>query len=191
MLEDWTRAQEALDYHEALDDPLVLAEYDAKGMCLVGKVTHVDLAHREVKPGNKKATQVPLVTLKLEHPTRLLPGTEVRWTADPRVEGTLRSVAGHAAELAIVAGHKSGTRVPALGDEAVFTELSIFGGLPPDSPEEVPWTHRGPADEETGAGDDPAAALPDDGTPDLPVEELAQALAIGLVAPDEAPTVLA
>jgi hypothetical protein len=190
MLEVWSRAQEALGYNELLDDPLVLAELEAEGMCLVGKVTRVDLDHAEVKPGKKRRSQVPLVTLKLTGRTRLLAGMDLRWTAEPGVVATVRSIDGAVAELAIIAGHVRGTRVPARGDEAVFAAISTFEGGSPEDPEEVPWTHRPEEDEVKEARLD-AAVVREDGSPDLPVEELSQTPAVGVVAPDDVPGVLA
>ncbi len=192
MLEEWSRALEDLVYHETLDDPLVLADYEAEGMCLVGKVTEVDLTHSEVKAGNVRPTQVPLVKLKLETRTLLLPGTDVRFTGDERVEAVIRSIAGEVVELAVTGGHDRGSRVPAGGSRAVFAALSRFGGKSPGDPEEVPWTHRPPAEGDGEPEERPTAAdLRDDGSPDLPVEELANASTVGIVAPDDVPGILA
>ncbi len=192
MLEEWSRALESLEYHETLEDPLVLAELEAQGMCLAGKVTAVDLANTEVKPGRVRATQVPLVTLKLDGRTRLLPDMAVRLAADPGVEGSVRSIDGDVAVVAIVGGHARGTRVPSRGSNVVFAALSIFGGMPPADPDAVPWTHRVPAQEGATVEAPPTPAeLREDGSPDLPVEELAREPVVGVVSPDDVPGVLA
>src|SRR5262249_19705068 len=144
MLDEWSAALETLEYTEALDDPLVMADHDAVGRCLVGKVTKVDLEHREIKPGRKNATQVPLVSLRLEGATRLLRAEGVIWAEDPRVVAEIRELRNGEAILAVMEGHKGGERVPRKGASTLFASMSIFGGLRPRDPEGVPWTHRSP-----------------------------------------------
>ena len=191
MLERWSRALDRLEFEESLDDPMIMAELETNGMCVVGEVTKVDLAHKEVKPGNTRATQVPMVTLKLDGDTRLLEGTRVLWCGDSRASGEIRVLAEGHAIVAVVDGHKYGERVPAQGSIAMFAPISAFGGRSPRDPESVPWTHRR-ADLETG--DEAPAATPadvaDDGVPDLPIDELANAPPVGAVAPDDVPGVL-
>ena len=188
MLETWSRALERLAFQEAIDDPLVLAELDAAGRCVSGKVTKVDLTNDELKPGNKRKTQVPLVDVRLAGPSNLLVGDAVIWTGATSVEGELRSIDGTAAQIALMGGHKYGTRLPAQGATAVFAALSTFGGRSPDDPREVPWTHR--------AAEDPPAPAPttgdlnDDDSPDLSAEALLALPLIGAVGPDAVPGVV-
>lgn len=186
MLEQWSKALEKLEFDEALDDPMVLAEHDAAGRCVIGTVLDCDVDNYEVKPGNKNQTLVPLLTIELAGPTRLLPGEHVVWTGwRSGWSAELRSVKGRKAVLAVLQGHKSGERLPQVGDLARFAALSVFGGLSPDEPEQVPWTHR-PADppttdEGSSAGDD---------SPDLSVDELAQLPVLGAVPPGDEPEVV-
>ncbi len=181
MLEEWSSALDRVAFEEAMDDPLVLAEVDARGRCVVGKVTAVDLDNREVKPGRKQRSLVPLVTVRLDGPTMLLPGESLVWSDDTRVHAEVRKVDSKKSVVALMGGHKYGARVPAKGGRAVFAALSVFGGRPPDDPVDTPWTHR--PDEE----DEPADAAAADGSPDLPLEELAELPTIGLVDPGDVP----
>jgi hypothetical protein len=188
MLESWSKALEHLEFAEALEDPLVMAEHDATGECVIGTVTKVDLDNKEVKPGNKRATQVPLVTLKLEGATRVIEGMELIWTGRSSVHADLRHLDKTKATIAITSGHDRGTYVPEPGETAVFAAMSVFGGRPPEDPEEVPWTHRPPPEKEE---DEATAGPPDqDGSPDLPADELAALPLVGTVPPDDVPEVL-
>src|SRR5207302_540210 len=92
-LQRWTSAADALEVAQAFDDPLIMARLDAEGRCLSGTVASIDSDNREVKPGGKNRTRVPLITLSLTAPTRLLKGEVVRWTGDRKVKGVLRHVA--------------------------------------------------------------------------------------------------
>lgn len=193
MLEVWSRALERLEYDEALDDPLVMAELDATGRCMTGKVVTVNRENREVKPGNVRASQVPLVTLRLEGATRLLQGEQVLWAGDRRVDGVVRSIAGDKVVLAIVAGHSRGERLPKVGSSTMFAALSMFGGRSPDDPSTVPWTHR-PGDKsmssDVDAAEYTAATARDDGSPDMSTNDLASLPVAGIVPPGEVPEVL-
>ncbi len=146
LLEAWSRAADDLGIQEAFDDPLVMAEHDADGLCISGVVSRVDLEHREIKPGNTRQTLVPLVKVVATVEPQLLEGDEIVWAGDRGVEGVIRRITeckgSWEVEIAIVKGHKSGERVPRPRTEVVFAALTRFGGLSPSSPDEVPWTHR-------------------------------------------------
>lgn len=157
MLELWSRAQEDLEIEEAFDDPLVMAEFDAEGRCVSGSVLEVDDENYEIKPGNKRRSQVPLVRLLASTAPELLEGDETRWTRDRRLGGAIRRITqtrrGWEVEIAILDGHNRGERLPAERETTAFVALSTFGGRSPDGPDEVPWTHRLRRDEPLG-GDD-------------------------------------
>lgn len=192
MLEEWSRALEHLGFSESIDDPMVLAELDAAGRCVSGTVTRVDLSHKEVKPGNKRATQVPLVEIELAGASTLLVGESLIWSAEPTVEAEIRSIGEQTARLAVLGGHKSGTRLPAPGATAVFAALSVFGGNSPDDPDEVPWTHRA-AEDKAPAAEEVAHTKDEedeDGSPDLTAEELQALPTVGVVTPDAVPGVV-
>jgi hypothetical protein len=200
-LESWGKALEHLEADEAFDDPLVMAEFDADGQCLSGTVTAVDISNKEVKPGNVRQTLVPLITLRLVAPTRLLPDAQVVWASDRRVSGIIRAVPAVGATgdsvIAIMGGHSNGTAVPSKRDSALFVTLSPFQGNSPVEPTEVPWTHR-PGDTEADSrliadlaflDATDAGAGADDGSSDLSGEELAALPLLGLVAPQDVPEV--
>lgn len=193
LLELWGRAVETLAYEEALDDPLMLAELDAAGRCVVGKVRKVNADNREIKQGNKRATAVPLLELTLEDPTRLLPGEAVLWSRNDKVSAVLRSVDEKRVELAVMAGHNRGENLPAVGENVVFAALSVFGGGSPEDPEDVPWTHRAPDSSPALPDSSPDLTLiedPSDDAPDLAVDELAALPLIGLVPAGDVPEVV-
>jgi len=193
LLELWSRALEAVAYEEALDDPMVLAELDAAGRCVVGKVRKVNADHREVKPGNKRATSVPLVEIALDEPTRLLPGEAVLWSRNDKVTAVLRAVDEKRAELAVMGGHNRGTTLPSVGDNIVFAALSVFGGGSPEDPDDVPWTHR-PAESSPALPESsPDLTLidgPPDEAPDLALDELATLPLVGAVPLGDVPGVV-
>lgn len=200
-LESWSKALEHLEADEAFDDPLVMAEFDADGQCLSGTVRALDLDNKELKPGNVRQTLVPLVTLRLGSPTRLLPDAHVVWASDRRVSGIIRAVPAVGstgdAVIAIMGGHSNGTAVPGKGSTALFVTLSPFQGKSPEEPTEVPWTHR-PGENDSDASliadlayldANDANAGVDDGSPRLSSEELAGLPVLGLVGPQDVPAV--
>ena len=185
-----------LNANEAFDDPLVLAELDSQGRCVMGSVTTVITVNKEIKPGNVRATMVPLIEVELAGPTRLLPGESVVWAAERSVTAVIRSVDDDRPVLAVMGGHKSGTNLPSVGEVAAFVALSVFGGLPPQDPKSVPWTHRPGGDgsstsellgEQAGFSRDTSAV---DGSPDLSSDELAELPIVGQVDPGEIPAVV-
>lgn len=183
MLEAWSKALESLQHQEALDDPLVMADIDAAGRCVFGTVTEVDLENSEVKPGNKRRTQVPLITIALEGATLLLEGESVVWARDAKLGCEIRAIDRNEVVLAAMEGHKGGERMPRKGETVVFAALSIFGGQPPEDPSEVPWTHR-----EAEPLLDEAEAVEDG--PDMSVDELVSLPVVGVVPPGDVPEVV-
>lgn len=194
-LEMWSSALEHLEADEAFDDPLVMAGLDAQGLCITGTIQSVDASHKEVKPGNIRATAVPLVTIESPGPTRLLPGAEVIWANERGVKAEVRTVTASSVELAVTGGHKSGTVLPQVGQAVVFASLDPFGGRPPREPEDVPWTHRpdsrGPTTSDLAAEITERDLLTDapDESPDLPVADLADLPVLGPIGPEDVPAV--
>jgi len=190
-LQRWSSAAEELETDQAFDDPLILARLDAAGRCVTGDMASIDLDNKEIKPGGKNRSSVPLIELKLTAPTRLLAGEVVRWADDRRVKGELRAVDDDSLTVAVTGGVKAlGEACVGLGDEMVFAGLDPWGGQNPWAPDEVPWTHR-PTTSEL-AGDDSAdpAAGAGDGSPDMTTAELAEIPIVGAVGPADVPGVL-
>lgn len=189
-LQRWSSAAEALEVDQAFDDPLVMARLDADGRCVTGTVTTIDWDHREVKPGQKNRTKVPLIELDLTAPTRLLAGDLVRWTADRKVKGVVREIGGSTATVALAGGVKLfEAALPADGDAAMFVGLDPWEGRDPWTPDDVPWTHR-PTTSELTEADAADADAPEDGTPDLTAAELAAIPVVGTVGPEGEPGVV-
>jgi hypothetical protein len=150
-------------------------------------VKSVDLDNREVKPGNKRATQVPILEISLEGSSKLLVEDDIIWTTEVDVKGEVRSIDRNTAVVAVTGGHKFGTRLPKRKQAVIFAALSMFGGNSPDDPQSIPWTHRPPSDLEEAAT--PADAVAD-GSPDLTPAELADLPIVGAVEPDDVPGVV-
>lgn len=197
LLEQWSQTLDHLDADEAFDDPLVMAAYDAEGNCVSGVVEDVNLDNREVKPGNKRRTLVPLVWVKCPGSTLLLEGTRVIWADDRGVVGVIRQIdeRGNTSQvlLAIMGGHARGTRLPGFGSNAVFAALEVFGGQPPGSPDDVPWTHRpgaAPSHEKPRKDDPQTSADETDLGPDLAPTEVLALPSGDVTDPDEIPGVV-
>jgi hypothetical protein len=191
MLQRWSSTAEELETDQAFDDPLILARLDAAGRCVTGDVVSLDVNHKEVKPGGKNRTTVPLIELTLTAPTQLLAGEVVRWAGDQRVKGELRDVHGDSLTVAITGGVKAlGEAGVGVGDEMVFVGLDPWGGQNPWAPDEVPWTHR-PTTTDLAGDDsaDPAAGAGDD-SPDMTIAELAAIPIVGAVGPADEPGVV-
>ncbi len=190
-LQRWSSAAEALETQQAFDDPMILARLDAEGRCVTGDVTAIDRDNREVKPGNRNRTRVPLVELSLTARTRLLAGEIVRLTEDRRVKGVLRRIDATSATVAITngAGALDDTGLSS-GSEAVFVGIDPWVGRDPWAPDEVPWTHRPTTSELAGETADEATAGDGDGSPDLTLVELGELPIVGAVGPDAEPGVV-
>ena len=185
-LEEWSHALQELEVDSAFDDPLILAELDAQGLCIRGTVAKCDLANHEVKPGNKRRTQVPLITIKIDGPIRLLVGGRVTWVEERKVKAEIRKIPDPGdkgtVELALLQGHGKGTRTPRKGSEVIFVALEAFAGRAPETPDQVPWTHR--AQEEDNSQED----VKD--TPDMTADEILRRPLVGIRKPDEIPPVV-
>ncbi len=189
-LQRWTSSADALEMRQAFDDPLIMARFDAEGRCVTGEVVAIDNDNKEIKPGGKNRTRVPLIGLSLTAPTRLLRDEVVRWTEDQRVKGVVRSVDTASARIAVTNGMKALDEAGiAVGTEMLFVNLNPWEGLDPWAPDEVPWTHRPPTTSEL-AGESSLTGDPDDGSPDLTLEELGELPVVGIVRPEDEPGVV-
>lgn len=194
-LQRWSSAEDALETDRAFDDPLIMADFDADGRCITGTVTAIDGENKEVKPGKKNRSRVPLIELELTAPTRLLAGEVVRWTGDRRIKGVVRAVdrtdGPPAVTIAVTAQAKAfDAEGWSPGSELTFVGLDPWEGMDPWGPDEVPWTHRDVETTSDLAGEASGGDGTTDGSPDLAVTELAGLPLIGEVAPDAEPEVL-
>lgn len=190
-LQRWSSAAEQLETAQAFDDPLIMAGLDAEGRCVTGDVVSVDTDNKEVKPGNQRASAVPLIALTLTGGTRLLEGEIVRWAADSKIRGRIRSLDDASATIAVLDGARSvPTSGPFTGEEVVFVGLDPWGGTDPWTPDEIPWTHRERTTSELAGAEGNAAAGANDDSPDLSLDELAEIPVIGAVGPADEPGVV-
>jgi hypothetical protein len=151
-------AQARLEAQEAVDDPLVLADYELVGKAVTGTVVAVDMSHRE--PGPRRQVQRPLITLESVEPSSMPMGKTLWWTADPgRVGGVLRDItpsqAGGSRITIMITSGMRGT-LPALGARAGFSVLTPRQGPSLPLPQTLPWTHEPPAATDPTAIDDSA-----------------------------------
>lgn len=186
LIEEWTHAAEHLEADEAFDDPLVMAELDAAGRCMFGTVVTTDPDNSEIKQGNSRRSLVPLVTLKLTAPTRLLAGDFVTWAEERKVGALVREVRRDGTVvLALMEGHNRGTVMPQARSDVMFVDLRPFGGLGPQAVDEIPWTHRSPLDD-----DGPTTITSDETGPNLSAADIAALPLVDLSDPDLVPGVV-
>lgn len=190
-LQRWTSTADELETQMAFDDPLIMARLDATGRCVTGRVTAVDLENREIKPGGKNRSRVPLIQVSLTAPTRLLAGEAVRWATEKKVKALLRTVDATTATFAVMAQVKALEDIGVdVGDEMMFVGLDPWEGQDPWAPDDVPWTHRESTTELAGdTADDPTAGATDD-SPDMTLTELGEVVIVGTVGPDDEPGVI-
>ena len=189
-LQRWSAAADELETARAFDDPMVMARLDAEGRCVTGAINSVDAQNKEVKPGNQRATRVPLVELTLTGATRLLAGEVVRWVGEKKIKGIVRFVDDMTAVVAITDQVKAfDTRAWPVGVEVMFVGLDPWEGPNPWGPEEIPWTHREATTTEL-AGDAAPGDGATDGSPDMTPAELAEVAVVGAVGPDVEPGVV-
>lgn len=189
QLQRWSSAADALETEQAFDDPLIMARLDAEGRCVTGSVTSIDSDNKEIKPGGRNRTRVPLIELSLTAPTRLLADEVVLWTADNRVKGVLRFIDDTSATVAIMSGIKAlDDYGVSASDDVMFAGLNPWAGPDPWAPDEVPWTHSESTTSELAGNlaDDPIAGTID-GSPDMSVAELGEVPIVGVVTPDDEP----
>jgi hypothetical protein len=78
---------------EACTDPIRMIGYLLDHKAVEGKVDPFDFDHREIKPGNQKATNVPRIRLTTAWPSMVPIGKELWWTEEPaRVRVVVESV---------------------------------------------------------------------------------------------------
>ncbi|GLZ28080.1 hypothetical protein Lesp02_02700 [Lentzea sp. NBRC 105346] len=139
------RAQQ-LHVDTVYSDPLIMAELVADGTAVLGVVESVDLSHKEIKPGNVRRTQVPLITMRCQHKPILPLHSRLWWEGPDLVVAELRQVTsaadGWIVLLALQDGHNRGTRIPQPGMPTVYAALDRTAYPQPNSFGNTPWTHQ-------------------------------------------------
>lgn len=145
------REQVRLEVQEALDDPLVMAEYRLAGEAFTGVVTAVEPAYdtsgRSPKPR-------PLVTVRTDDRPYADRGRKLHRAGGPSSQQAELAEADPASGTLTVRllngmGRKrepAPGSVPEVGERVTFTlfELSARTSAPLPDAEETPWTHGGP-----------------------------------------------
>lgn len=154
-------AQAQLDAHEALDDPLVMADRRLAGEAFAGKVDEVVMAWTEAKVPRPR----PLVTVVTDDQPHLT-GESKLYRALPDGRTQTGEFAGYEPGGGLVVRLTGGMgrgrnpdpgTVPEPGDQVCWTlfEHAPRGGPELPDPEATPWTHGGPPSTAEGASPDP------------------------------------
>lgn len=140
--------QVKLEAHEALDDPLVMAERRLAGEAFAGEVEAVEMAYSEGRAPKPR----PLVTVATDDSPHVEPGTRVFRVLGGRAQEARVVEAGPGTVVVRLVNQMGRARVPAEGsvpepgDPVCFTafEHAPRTAAPLPDPEDTPWTHGGP-----------------------------------------------
>lgn len=148
-LADRERAQARLDAHEALDDPLILAERRLAGEALVGEVRAVEMTYTE----SKRPSPRPLLTVRTEDRPQLAERAKVYRPLDGKPQTLLHTGRTAEGDLLFLVTDRMGRgkepeegTVPEVGERlccTLFAHDQRKGPALPE-PEDTPWTHGGP-----------------------------------------------
>ncbi|GAT79497.1 membrane protein [Streptomyces sp. F-3] len=152
------REQARLEAQEALDDPLVMAGRRLAGEAFAGEVTDVVMAYSE----GKRPAPRPLVTVRTDDLPHLDERTRVYRSLDGKpqsAECVALEEDGAGGTLVVLrildrmgrGREPAAGSVPEKGDRVCFTlfEHEPRGGARLPEPEQTPWTHGGPPEEES------------------------------------------
>jgi hypothetical protein len=153
------REQARLEAQEALDDPLVMAGRRLAGEAFAGEVTDVVMAYGE----GRRPSPRPLVTVRTDDLPHLGERARVYRSLDGRPQSAefVAHEEGDGAEGTLIVlrildkmgrgKEPAAGSVPDKGDRVCFTlfEHEQRGGAKLPEPEQTPWTHGGPPDEES------------------------------------------
>ncbi|MFK4149430.1 hypothetical protein [Streptomyces sp. NPDC004065] len=148
------REQARLDAQEALDDPLVMAGRRLAGEAFEGEVLDVVMAYSE----GRRPSPRPLVTVRTEDRPHLAErGRAYRSLAGKPQSAECVAVQEDGALIVLRVLDRMGRgkepeagSVPEKGDRLCFTlfEHEQRGGAKLPAPEETPWTHGGPPEQD-------------------------------------------
>jgi hypothetical protein len=160
--------QGVLEAQEKVTDPLALIDEVLVGKAISGRVTDVDATNKEVRPGNKRATVVPVVTLECDRDCLVPEGRLLWWTEDcGRIQVEVDAVDHHddtssTVTLKVTKGIKAAIDVfpeAAAADEvATFSVYTTDQFFPSKLPPNDPFTHVDPVQAPTHIEDPGTAA---------------------------------
>ncbi|MFZ6005762.1 MAG: hypothetical protein ACOYXM_17700 [Actinomycetota bacterium] len=147
-------SQGVLEAQETVTDPLAMVDEILVGRAITGRVVGVDLDHKELRPGNKNATSVPVVTLQCGRRCLVPIGRKLWWTEDcGRVCAVLTAVehdedASALVTLKLDKGIRDGgdrlAALAAVGGTACFSTYTTTQFFPSKLPPGDPFTHTEP-----------------------------------------------
>lgn len=134
---------------EAVSDPIRMIPYLLDHRAVEGDVVAYDGDHSEVKPGNKRASRVPLITLHSPRRCLIPRGKDLWWTDEPdRVRVVVDSVVaepagpGSVLTLKVMEHLDDAARLATAQRPVCFSQLTTREAWSGRLPTQVPWTHR-------------------------------------------------
>jgi hypothetical protein len=154
-----------VEAEESISDPLRMIPHLLDHRAVEGVLVAYEADHREVKPGNTRASRVPLVTIRTTIPCLIPRGKKLWWTELPdRVPVVLDGVTRDHANGGTLVRLKVMEHVDEAGTLRTVTGVVCFSQFTTRSPwptrvaQMVPWTHRRPdADDGPQHVEDPTA----------------------------------
>lgn len=134
-----------LEAEMALDDPLVMAGYVAKGEALSARVTAVNDTRTIPGPSGRRQVCRPLAVLEPLIPFTRPAGTKLFLASDPDVELEVISTTPEMVHAQVNSGAVSPNtlhRLPSIGDVVVLSPFGKSEFYPPPQYDGVPWTHQ-------------------------------------------------
>jgi hypothetical protein len=140
VLRQQEERQDKVELDETMDDPLVLAGRAVAGEALIGTVTQVD--HDHTIPGKRSPLVRQLVTVAVDGPAEVLPGTVLTLTADRKITLEVRNLErGDSANAVLMVTSGMTRPMPEVGD-AIGLVTGARSIPAPKMPAGVPWTHH-------------------------------------------------
>lgn len=146
---------------EAVSDPIRMIPHLLDHRAVEGTVISYDGDHREVKPGNSRASRIPVVTLQSQRRCLIPNGKELWWTEEPdRVNAVVDSVLPHVSGTGSIVvlkvmGHVADAdRLRHTSGPVCFSQLTTKEPWSGFLPAKVPWTHQSGSDASDGSLED-------------------------------------
>jgi hypothetical protein len=147
--EDAEEAKSLLEAEEAISDPIRMIPYLLDHKALEGVVISYDHDLFEVKPGNKRATRVPALTIKTDRKCLAPVGKELWWTERPdRVRVVVVSAKddsagpGSLVTLKVMEQLEDALLLQKAKGPVCFSQLKTKTRWRGSLPSGVPWTHQ-------------------------------------------------